>query len=168
MRDEKNKKRRDGRIRDKFLKDEELRQELLDKPFELVVEYYIKIVNDHEELQEDSEKKIAEKDLLIGKLKKELENCRRKPRNRYEGYNKRWDGVDKIKFIVERSRRALAFWEIKEILLELEPELCERWTNVDMGVSHLLFRCCDYGVLTKSKKHGNKGRYIYSISLQLK
>lgn len=100
------------------------------------------------------------------KLQEEIEALKNKDKsiNKYDGYDKSKELLEKIIFILKRNTDAMTFIEVKDTLLLLEPELKYRWGNVNKSVTYLLSKGCNLGVLVKSKKWGHKGNFIYQVA----
>jgi hypothetical protein len=100
----------------------------------------------------------------VEKLEKEKESLlyEKNPLHKYAGFNKNAEGTEKIRFILERNKASMTFKEIMGTFLLLEPELKERWGNINKSISYLLAKACIYKAITKAKKYGERGYYIYS------
>ena len=55
----------------------------------------------------------------------------------------------------------MTYNDIKDAFLLLEPELRERWANVNRAITDLLAKACKYKVIVKSEIYGR--RYLYSL-----
>lgn len=136
-------------------------RELKDQTHDDLAEFTYQLEKEFENLALENEKLRIK---VIGQAKA-IENLKRNknPLSKYEGYDKNVQGIDKIKFILNRSKLQMSFKEIKQLILKLDPELKERWANIDKSLSHLLAKGCSYNAISRFKKYGEKGEYVYSI-----
>lgn len=151
----------------KFLKEQRIR-EFKELPLDSLCEfaYQLKIGWDkRNKIIEKLKAEIEKKNLIIEEKDKAIEDLKRKknPVHKFEGYDKSKTGVEKIQFILERNKKGMSYNEIKDTLLLLEPELTERWANVNRAITDLLTKACKYKVIIKTEMYGK--RFLYGLPL---
>lgn len=134
-------------------------RELMEKEKETLAKYSAKLEIEYKKLEKKYEGALKE----IEKLKAEKENAK-KERNKYEGYDKSKELLEKIVFILKRNKAGMSFTEVKDTLLSLEPELKYRWGNPNKSITHLLSKGCKFAVLVRSHKFGSYGTFVYTVS----
>jgi len=92
---------------------------------------------------------------------KELENAN-KPQFKYQGYDKTKGWVFKLCFILERNAQEMNFKQLKEAFLALEPDLNDRWINVDNYISQIIHGAAERGAVAKIKSLRERG-YFYTL-----
>lgn len=133
-------------------------KELMEKDKETLAKYSAKLEIEYEKLEKKHETALKE----IERLRSEKESAK-KERNKYEGYDKSKELLEKIIFILKRNKSGMSFIEVKDALLSLEPELKYRWGNPNKSVTHLLSKGCRYKVIIRSHKHGDYGNFVYNL-----
>ncbi|HWY36965.1 MAG TPA: hypothetical protein VNY73_00300, partial [Bacteroidia bacterium] len=134
--------------------------EILKKPPEAVAIYVYRLEKMYDELEATNlELKSKVKNLSSEletqrRLNKGNDNNKKNPANKYVGYDKSKTGVEKVRFIIERNKKKMTFLDVKTTLLLLEPELKERWGNIDKSVTDLLFKANKYGLISRAKEYG--------------
>jgi len=104
-----------------------------------------------------------EKDNEIQKQRiKELESAN-KPLFKYQGYDKSKGWVYKLCFILERNGQKMTLQEIKKVCLSLEPDLDDRWINIDHYLAQILYSASIRGAVIKTKSKTERG-YYYEFS----
>lgn len=88
----------------------------------------------------------------------------KKPRNRYEGYDPSKSWACKLVFILERNSTPLSVAQIKTELLKLEPDISDRWANVEHYLSQVLLRACQRGAIVKQKSLLERGNVYKPFS----
>lgn len=92
---------------------------------------------------------------------RDLENAQ-KPEFKYQGYDKSRGWVFKLCFILERHAQKMTFKQLKEAFLTLEPDLNDRWINVDNYISQILHSATVRGAIEKIKCLRERG-YYYTL-----
>ena len=130
------------------------KEKLLEFAYELSKAYY------------KQEKRIETLQDELEKLQKRIENLQKpkKPADKYAGYPMKKDYIAKLKFILERNKRAMSFEEIVEEFFQLESDLNERWRNPNKSISKIISRACRFGTILRSKAYGNHGYFTYNVS----
>lgn len=92
---------------------------------------------------------------------RDLENAQ-KPQFKYQGYDKSKGWVFKLCFILERNAQKMTFKQLKDAFLALEPDLNDRWINVDNYISQILHSASVRGAIEKIKSLRERG-YYYAL-----
>lgn len=136
--------------------------ELLEMPKETAYKH----LQEMESTIEKLEKKIISLQKMVDVKDKEILSLKthKKKRSKYDGYDKALSTIEKIRFILSRNKKELPFRSIRDILLELEPELLDRWGNVDQSVSQALSKGSKLGAIFQTKAYGgSRGHSVYSL-----
>lgn len=133
-------------------------KELMEKEKETLAKYSAKFEIEYDKLEKKHEAALKE----IEKLREEKESPN-KEQNKYEGYDKSKELLEKIIFILKRNKSGMSFAEVKDTLLTLEPELKYRWGNPNKSITHLLSKGCRFKVIVRLKKYGDAGNFVYNL-----
>ena len=87
--------------------------------------------------------------------------------SKYPGYHRAKTVVDKIIYFLSCHQGKMSFQELKEAFLTAEPELKDKWANVNSSLSSNLYVAHSYGVITRSKAYGKHGSYYYELAKDL-
>lgn len=102
------------------------------------------------------------KELCRERLALEKENAQQKeiiaqltdaqlPKSKYQRYDKTKPWVFKVCFILERNPNGMSFTEIKQEIMNLEPDLRHRWSDTDNYLSQILRAAVKRGAIIKEK-----------------
>lgn len=114
------------------------------------------------------EKEIEKHKNVITKLENELAVFYDSSDNldKFRGYDPEWLYVDKICFVIDRSRKPLNSQQIVDLLLKIEPELTLRLLDPYNSITKAIYNAVKVNRLVKYKKTGNFGvTYILSNEL---
>lgn len=114
------------------------------------------------------EKEIEKQKNVITKLENELAVFYNSSDNldKFRGYDPEWLYIDKICFVIERSRKPLNSQQIVDLLLKIEPELALRLLDPYNSITKAIYNAVKVNRLVKYKKTGNFG-ITYILSNQL-
>lgn len=114
------------------------------------------------------EKEIEKQKNVITKLENELAVFYDSSDNleKFRGYDPKWLYVDKICFVIERSRKPLNSQQIVDLMLKIEPELALRLLDPYNSITKAIYNAIKVNRLVKYKKTGNFG-ITYILSNQL-
>ena len=85
---------------------------------------------------------------------------------KFRGYEPDWLYIDKICFVIERSRKPLNSRQIVGLMLKIEPELALRLLNPYNSITKAIYNAVKVNRLVKYSKTGNFG-ITYILSNQL-
>lgn len=124
------------------------------------------------ELTKELKTKSKEIDFLQGEIEKQ-KNLTTKLENqlavfydssenleKFRGYNPNWLYIDKICFIIERSRKPLSSRQIVDLLKKIEPEIALRLLDPFNSITKAIYNAVKLNRLIKHHKTGNFG-YTY-------
>lgn len=133
------------------------RKELRDKGLEIVIDITLDLDKKNLALSKLYEHSQMEVQRLRNRVR-ELENAQ-KPQFKYQGYDKSKGWIFKLCFILERNGQKMTFKQLKEAFLILEPDLKDRWINVDNYISQILHSAAVRGAIEKAKSVRERGFY---------
>lgn len=143
------------------------RRELREKGVECLIDLIFKMDRDILELR----KKYERAEMALETTEKEYNALKSKltekkndsHHNKYIGYDKSLGWVGKVCFILERAGQSMSCRQIKEALLSLEPDLNDRWLDIDNYVSQILRSAVIRGAVLKIKCVRHRG-YVYQVA----
>ena len=132
----------------------------------------IALIKELVELQEKNEKLILKQERQL--KNKEVENIELSEQlsffsgdsgdlKKYVGYNVNWLYIDKIVFVIERTRKPLTSHQIVDILIKIEPTLKQRLLNPFNSFTKVIYNGIKLNRLARHFKTGNFG-YTYILT----
>lgn len=138
-----------------FLKFESYNQkELMSVLKELVNE-----LKGNEKAIDSFQRKIENKDKEIEQLKSKLALFYNQSESleKYVGYDSNWLYIDKVCFVIERSRKPLNSHQIVDLMLRIEPELKMKLRDPFNSITKSIYSAVKLNRLLKYQKTGNFG-----------
>lgn len=130
------------------------KEELLSLLKELVGE-----LKGQEKANDAFERDLKKKDLEIEKLKSKLAVFydQSESLEKYIGYDPNWLYIDKVCFVIERSRKPLNSHQIVDLLIKIEPDLKMRLLDPFNSITKSIYNAVKLNRLFKYQKTGNFG-----------
>lgn len=130
------------------------------------IKHYIKEIKDKDAQIATLERELASKQKYIERLKEKLDAIHNDPDNLdlFKGYKERWTYVEKICFVLERSKKPLSAGDIVELILKLEPVLAKRLANPYNSITRSIYIAEKLGRIERGDTLGNYGS-IYSLRI---
>lgn len=118
----------------------------------------------NEKIIEANELLMQKKDVEIELLKKKLDVFYNPTFSvtKYTGYNPDWLYIDKVCFVIQRTRKPLNSHQIVELLIKIEPSLSQRLSDPFNSISKSIYNAAKLNRLFRYQKTGNFG-YTYII-----
>ena len=118
-----------------------------------------------------NEKTIEANELLMQKKDDELQRLKKKidlfynhsySEIKYTGYDPAWLYIDKICFVIERTKKPLNSNQIVELLIKIEPDLSQRLSDPFNSITKSIYNAVKLSRLLRHQKTGNYG-YTYIL-----
>lgn len=129
-----------------------------------LVKELVSELKQNEKIVASLEKSLENKDSEIERLKNKLSVFYGNSDSveKYIGYDHNWLYVDKICFIIERTRKPINSHQIVELMIKMEPDLKMRLINPFNSITKSLYNAIKLKRLFRYNKTGNFG-YTYIL-----